>query len=353
MRFGLFMQPVHHVSEHPTLALERDLELLSHLDVLGYEEAWIGEHHSTGWENIASPEIVIAAAAQRTKHIKLGTGVVQAGLHHPLVLADRMVLLDHLTRGRAMFGLGVGGGLPSDLKVFGLTPQEAGKRLDESLDLILRLFTTDEPISEETDWYRLERALLQMKPYTKPHMRMAVASTNPKNLEIMGRVGGQVLTGPIPHKVPELLSHLESGAAQTGRTASSDQIMLSYRLHLAETRDQAIAEFREGAITEHYDFDIGVNGQTPTTDDPEEWYRGFVEREIIGNPQDAIDKIEKLIEISGGFGGILFRSRDWAGIEASNHSFELFARHVAPRFQGHLDQQSRAASQAGRLNTTQ
>lgn len=151
MEFGLFLQPVHHPSEHPTLALERDLELLELLDDLGYDEAWIGEHHSTGWENIASPEVVIAAAAQRTKHLRLGTGVVQLGLHHPLVALDRMILLDHLTRGRAMFGVGVGGGLPSDLKVFGLTPEVAGKRLGESLAVMLRLLTEQAPVSEETD----------------------------------------------------------------------------------------------------------------------------------------------------------------------------------------------------------
>ena len=75
-RFGVFMQPLHDPDENPTLALERDLELLEHLDRLGFDEAWIGEHHSTGWETIASPAIFIATAAQRTRHIRLGSGVV-------------------------------------------------------------------------------------------------------------------------------------------------------------------------------------------------------------------------------------------------------------------------------------
>jgi len=350
MKFGLFLQPVHHPSEHPTLALERDLDLLTHVDTLGYDEAWIGEHHSTGWENIASPEIVIAAAAQRTERIRLGTGVIQMGLHHPLVVADRMVLLDHLTRGRAMFGVGVGGGLPSDLKVFGLTPEEAGERLDQSLDLILRLFASDGPITEKTDWYELHDAVLQLKPYTKPHMQIAAASTNPRNLELMGRLGGQILTGPIPHKVPEMLTHLQRGAEGSGRAASSDQIRLSYALHLADSREQAVAEFKEGAIGEYYDFHVAVNGKTPVTANREEWYRGYVDREIIGTPDDAIAKIEKFVEISGGFGGMLFMSRDWAGSEASAHSWELFARYVAPHFQGHTEQQPIAAAAAGAAN---
>jgi len=102
MKFGLFLQPVHHVSRDPTEALEDDFALVEQLDALGYDEVWVGEHHSTGWENIAAPELFIAAAAERTKQIRLGTGVVQLGLHHPLVVLDRMILLDHMTRGRGM-----------------------------------------------------------------------------------------------------------------------------------------------------------------------------------------------------------------------------------------------------------
>ena len=75
MKFGIFLAPFHWKDENPTLSLQRDLELVEYLDHLGYDEAWIGEHHSAGWEIIASPEVFIAAAAERTKHIRLGTGV--------------------------------------------------------------------------------------------------------------------------------------------------------------------------------------------------------------------------------------------------------------------------------------
>jgi alkanesulfonate monooxygenase SsuD/methylene tetrahydromethanopterin reductase-like flavin-dependent oxidoreductase (luciferase family) len=94
-RMGLFMQPVHEPRENPTLALERDLQLIEHLDALGFDEVWIGEHHSSGWETVASPDIFIATAAARTRHIRLGSGVVPLSLHHPLLVADNYVLLDH------------------------------------------------------------------------------------------------------------------------------------------------------------------------------------------------------------------------------------------------------------------
>ena len=75
MRFGIFLAPFHPTGQNPTLALQRDLELIEHLDRLGFDEAWIGEHHSGGYEIIASPEVFIAAAAERTRHIRLGSGV--------------------------------------------------------------------------------------------------------------------------------------------------------------------------------------------------------------------------------------------------------------------------------------
>ncbi len=84
LKFGIFLAPFHRLGENPTLALARDMELIEWLDWLGYDEAWIGEHHSAGWELIASPELVIAAAAERTRHIMLGSGVTSLPYHHPL-----------------------------------------------------------------------------------------------------------------------------------------------------------------------------------------------------------------------------------------------------------------------------
>lgn len=344
MRFGLFLQPVHPPTQDPTVALSRDLDLVTHLDHLGYDEVWVGEHHSTGWENIGAPDAFIAAAAQRTRRIRLGTGVVQLGLHHPLVMLDRMIFLDHLTEGRAMFGVGVGGGLPSDLEVFGMSRDEAGRRLEEGMDVMLRLLESGEPVDEKTDWFELHGATLQLRPYTEPHPRFAMATTDPRNVALMGRLGGLVLTGPVPEKAADLFEHLGRGAEAAGRTASRDQIALSYFMHVAETREQAISDIRDGAIHEHYEFNVKVNGAPRPTSTPDEWLDGYVRRHIVGSPGDVIEKIESLREQSGGFGGILFTSRDWAGQVKSRDSWELFARDVAPRFQEHREQQAPATS---------
>ena len=134
MKFGIFMAPFHAPGHNPTLSLEYDLQLIEHLDKLDFDEAWIGEHHSAGSEIIASPEIFIMAAAARTKRIKLGTGVVSLPYHNPLWVAERMVLLDHLTRGRVMLGVGPGA-LPTDAAMLGLQPSQMRPLLEEYLEV--------------------------------------------------------------------------------------------------------------------------------------------------------------------------------------------------------------------------
>src|SRR3989442_9548560 len=169
MKFGIFMAPFHRINENPTLALERDLELVQWLDTLGFDEVWVGEHHSAGWETISCPEIFIGIAADRTRHIKLGTGVISLPYHHPFMVANRMVQLDHMTRGRVLFGVGPGA-LPGDAYMMDIDPTTQRQRMDESLGVILRLFTETEPLTYKSDWFSLREAMLQIRPYQQPYM---------------------------------------------------------------------------------------------------------------------------------------------------------------------------------------
>src|ERR1700710_3016094 len=188
LRSGIFLAPFHALGENPTLALERDMELLQHLDKLNYHEAWIGEHHSGGYELIASPEMFIAAAAERTRHIRLGTGVVSLPYHNPFILADRMVQLDYQTRGRAMFGVGPGALVHDALKI-GIDPGNQRQMMDESFDVIVRLLN-GETVTRKTDWFNITDAQLQLRPYTQPHMELAVAAArSPSGSVLAGKHG--------------------------------------------------------------------------------------------------------------------------------------------------------------------
>src|ERR1700741_2931984 len=168
LRSGIFLAPFHNHDENPTLSMERDLELLQHLDALNYSEAWIGEHHSGGFEIIACPEMFIAAAAERTRHIRLGTGVVSLPYHNPFTLAGRMMQLDYQTRGRAMFGVGPGS-LVYDADKMGLKAEDQRRKLDESLDVIMELMQGG-VVTKKTDWFDLREERLQLKSYSQPMM---------------------------------------------------------------------------------------------------------------------------------------------------------------------------------------
>jgi len=345
MKFGIFMGPFHPVGENPTLAIERDLELVQWLDTLGFDEAWIGEHHSAGWETIASPELFIATAAERTKHIMLGTGVISLPYHHPLMVANRMVLLDHLTRGRAMLGVGPGA-LVSDAAMLGIEPTSQRERMHESLDIIMRLFTETEPITYKSDWFELNDAMLQLRPYTKPHMPVAVASVqSPSGVSLAGKHGVSVLSMSVPRDttgqadLEYLWDIAEESAAEHEKTVNRDDWRLVMHVHLAETREEAMEDARIGGGRYQREYIEATLGRPRDTDTPldkiieensasGEW--------VIGTPDDLIATIKRLDERSGGFGGFMIQAQDWAPREKLLKSYELLARYVMPEFQGSL-----------------
>ena len=194
LHFGVFFAPFHPVGQSPTAAYEYDLDRAVELDRLGFDEVWFGEHHSGGYEIISCPEIFIAAAAERTKHIKLGTGVVSLPYHHPWLVADRLVLLDHLTRGRLIFGAGPGA-LPTDAFIMGIDPVNQRPMMEQSLEAILALVRSPEPVTRETDWFTLREGRLQVRPYTEPHFEVAVAAmVSPSGPRLAGKYGVSLLS---------------------------------------------------------------------------------------------------------------------------------------------------------------
>lgn len=339
LRSGIFLAPFHALDENPTLALERDLELVQHLDRLGYNEAWIGEHHSGGFEIIASPEVFIAAAAERTRHIRLGTGVASLPYHNPFILADRMVQLDHMTRGRAMFGVGPGA-LVHDAKKIGVAAADQRRMMNESLDVIVRLLH-GETVDARTDWFHLDGARLQLPCYTQPVMELAVAaSRSPVGALAAGRHGIGMLS--IGGTSPEAMLHHANNwriyadqAQKQGKLADRGNWRLVTLLHVAETRDQARENVRFGleAFAQYFrdvaTFPIVPPGITDAYE-----YLLETKSACIGTPQDAIDYIETLYAGCGGFGVITELAHNWADWEATKRHYELMARFVHPHFQG-------------------
>jgi limonene 1,2-monooxygenase len=337
------MAPFHPPGQNPTLALERDLDLIVHLDELGYHEAWIGEHHSAGYEIIASPEVFIATAAERTRQIRLGTGVVSLPYHHPFMTAQRIVLLDHLTRGRVLLGVGPGA-LPSDAFMLGIDPAVQRDRMEEALATVIDLLTSDDPITRESEWFTLRDARLHLRPYSHPHPEIAVAAMiSPSGPRAAGKHGASLLSiGATQAAGIDLLGQhwdvYDERCAQFGHTADRRAWRLVSQVHLAETREQAYRDVEFG-LGDYARYFREVAALPFFPDGPVSDLADQMNKSgggVVGTPDDCIAFIEHLIEQSGGgFGTFLIQAHEWADTAATKRSHELFARYVLPHFDSH------------------
>ncbi|MEU9016538.1 LLM class flavin-dependent oxidoreductase [Actinomadura sp. NPDC048394] len=344
-RFGAFIAPYHRLGGNPALQLRRDLSLVEHLDGLGYEEAWIGEHHSAGMEIIASPEVFIAAAAERTRRIRLGTGVSSLPYHQPLMLADRIALLDHLTMGRVMLGTGPGQ-LPSDAFMMGIDPMRQRDMMAESVAALVPLLR-GEVVTAKTGWFTLDEARVQLAPFTPGGVEIAVASTiSPSGAVLGGRYGLSLLSlaASDPSGYEALMPNwkvYERTSGEHGHVPDRSRWRLVAPMHIAETRERARAEAAWGVLDlVHYIEQLsGMTMPWGKTAESavEQWTaEGFPTfgRAVIGTPDDAIEAIEALAVKTGGFGTFLLLGHNCADPAATRRSYELFAEHVVPHFRG-------------------
>jgi limonene 1,2-monooxygenase len=340
LQHGVFMAPYHDIDESPTVALRRDIELVGHLDRLGFSEAWFGEHHSTGWEVIGSPELMIAATAENTKRIRLGTGVVSLPYHNPLMVANRIIQLDHMTLGRVMFGAGPGL-LPTDATMLGVEIKSQRDMMVEALEVILKLLRGEE-VTYKASWFNLNRARTHLLPYTYPHPEVAVASAiTPSGGMLAGRLDlGMLCVAATETAGFDVLGEnwkvANTIAAEHGRTMDPRRLRLVAPMHIAETREQARADVARGLgrWCEYFDrvAPKGMGGLVGHGDPADLLINAG--RAAIGTPDDAIAMIEKLKGKQGEFGVLLLQAHNWAEWDQTKKSYELYARFVMPHFAG-------------------
>jgi limonene 1,2-monooxygenase len=350
LKFGTFLAPHHPIGSHPTLQLQTDLEFAAHLDRLGFDEFWCGEHHSSGWETIASPEMFLAAAAQHTHHIKLGTGVVSLPYHHPFNVAQRIVQLDHLSRGRALFGTGPGA-LPSDAHTLGIDPLVQRDRQDEAMGVILKLLRGEPRFSHESEWFTLRDAALQILPVQEEIPVVTASSISPSGMQLAGKHGCGVLSIASTSTegimaLPTQWGFAEESAAQHGQTVDRRNWRVMMSWHIAETRDQARQEAVQGLQRWHNEYNVRILGRPGAkhTDDAWELLDSITAAgangtgsAVVGTPDDLIAAIRNLQTLTGGFGVVLGFAHDWANREATLRSWDLVARYVIPEVNGMLD----------------
>jgi limonene 1,2-monooxygenase len=345
LKFGAFLAPHHPIGEHPMLQFRRDLDLVEHLDKLGYDEFWCGEHHSSGWEMIASPEMFLAAAAERSKRIRLATGVVSLPYHHPFNVAQRLVQLDHMSGGRAIFGSGPGA-LASDAHTLGVDPMVLRDRQDEAIGIIRRLFN-GERISYKSEWFNLNDAALQLLPLQQ-EIEFAVASQiSPSGMTLAGKHGiGIISIGSLSQEglnaLPTQWRFAEAAAAQHHQTVDRKNWRVLLSWHIAETREKAREQARDGLFRHHNEYITGTlqrPGAKPfKTPDQAVDLTAYSDGAVatIGTPDDLVSRIKHVLEMSGGFGTVVGFVHDWANPENTMRSWDMVARYVVPEINGYL-----------------
>ncbi len=346
MKISFFMMPIHHPSENPSLAYERDIALIEYADSLDFDEFYIGEHHSGGWETIPAPEMALAMAAARAKRIRLGTSVISVPYHHPFHLAERMAFLDQLTRGRVIFGVGPSN-LVSDIKLFDIPPGDLRPMMRESVDIIVRLLESPEPFDYEGRFWKLRNVCLQVRSYQNPRMPLAIASAGSRGAIDLAARYGMILLSFGGEKIGENLAlseqwpYMEECARRHGTRVSRENWRITTHLHLAESREKAWADIEECALRDiNYFMEIGLKAAYeayPGQPRSEITLRSAAAQRhwIVGTPDDAIEIIGKMQEETGGFGGLMLTTHEWVGDQKIRASLELFARYVMPHFRGH------------------
>lgn len=339
LKHGLFLAPYHDVTESPTIALRRDIEIVEWVEKLGFTEAWFGEHHSTGWETINSPELMIAAAAERTSRIRLGTGVVSMPYHNPLMVANRILQLDHMTMGRVMFGMGPGL-LPTDADMIGVDVRTLREKLTEVAEIIVPLLSGEE-VTHETSWYKLNKARTHLLPYSRPHPEIVVASAvTPSGGMLAGKHGfGLLCVAATERAAFDVLDEnwkiACAVAAENGFAMNPAKLRLVVPMHIAATREKAREDVAHGLPRwcEYFDRVAPAGMRGLSGGDPVELLIN-AGRAVIGTPEDAIAMIDKLRAKQGEFGVVLFQAHNWADWEETKKSYELYARFVMPHFAG-------------------
>ncbi|MGK0741908.1 LLM class flavin-dependent oxidoreductase [Leucobacter sp. Z1108] len=344
LKFGLFIGPYHKPGINPTLTFQQDLEIIEQMDRLGFDEVWVGEHHSGGVELVDDPMLFIAAAAERTKRLEFGTGAVTLPWHHPFQIASRIVQLSHQTRGRVHLGVAPGQ-LLQDALMMGTDVKQHRLMMEESLSCIIRLLK-GEVVTHKSDWFTLENAELQLLPYNDFDVQI-VSVISPNAPYAAGKNGANIIsvaaTDPAGFKVLDTQwALMEKTAAEFNQPAPErSKWRLMGPMHIAPTVEQAMEEIRWGMPTlETYRANIHKQAQGVDYHDVEGTVKLLNETggAIVGTPEMARAQIQRLLDKTGGFGSYLLMGVDWADHEATLRSHRLFAQEVMPYFDGTIDQ---------------
>ncbi len=354
MKLGLFMMPLHPPEKSRTVCFEEDIELVVRVDELGFSEAWVGQHLSLEWEPIPANDLFIATVIPRTKQIRLGTGVTIVPQHHPVNVAVRLAMLDHLSHGRLSCGFGQGG-VPTDWELFDLPDgRTQGLMTVEGIDMVVKLWTTEPPFDFKGDFWhiRVENPIPEismgrtLRPYQLPHPPIAMSIV--KGTSMAARMAGQrgykpLSTSLVPFQtVAEHWKTYRAGAAEANLPEPDRALWsVSRTIFVGDSDEQAMEFALNSALGRSFTYMLRLlelTNMTPLVKHDPSIPNSAINAEymlrqacIIGDTKTCIRRIEELWETTGGFGTLLMLAHDWDDKEKWLRSIDRLTHEVAPK----------------------
>jgi alkanesulfonate monooxygenase SsuD/methylene tetrahydromethanopterin reductase-like flavin-dependent oxidoreductase (luciferase family) len=361
LSFGMFVMPVHDPNKPMAQCFDEDLELAVQCEALGFRDFWVGEHHSSAYENIVMPEIFLGKVLGYTRSIRIGPAPVCLQYHNPVHVAGRLAFLDHLSHGRLNVCFGPGA-VPTDMELFGVRPQDTGPRVAEAIDIILKIWTSDPPYSidgkfwsvslRETVDHELRIGTLH-KPLQRPHPPIHVPSMSRSSpgLQAAAARGFRFISHHMVH--PDVLADqwkcYAQGAASAGRTASPDDWSVSRNIFVADTDREAKALAKRNSMGRCIEYILELTRRASATG-VSIWKRDaqmadgdcnldyFMNEVVIaGDPDSVTAQVLRLRERIGRFATLVLVAHDWDDRSSWSRSLELFGKHVAPALNRALD----------------
>ena len=353
IRYGMFIMPFHPPTKPLAQCHDEDLELIALAEELGFSEFWIGEHHTMKYETIVMPEIFIGRALGVTKTMRLGPAPACLNQHHPAHVAGRLAFLDHLSKGRLNLCFGAGS-VTADQELYGADPKHAPEMVEEALDMILKLWSSEPPYEIDGKYWkiRLKKNVDEetgigyvAKPYQRPHPPIAMPSMsrNSPTARLCGQRGYQpfghcLITSNV---LADIWKNYADAAQAVGRKPNRADFKICRSIFLADTTKEAVQRAHTNSLGMNYEyigrlFDKGLGRKIykrdlnmPDKDCNLDWL--MTEQIIAGDVDEVLRRLLLMAEETGPFGVLVLMSYDWDEKASWIHSMELFAKELMPR----------------------
>lgn len=352
IRYGMFIMPFHDPAKPLAQCYDEDLELIVRAEQLGFDEFWIGEHHTMKYETIVMPEIFIARALGETSRIRLGPAPICLQQHHPAHVASRLAFLDHLSKGRLNLCFGAGS-VTADQELYGIDPRQAQAMVDEAVEIILKLWSSDPPYEYRGKFWQINLKKYVdpetgigfiHKPLQRPHppIAMPAMSRNSPTMKVAGAQGYHPFSHCLvtANVVADQWQTYEAAALAAGRKPDRADWRICRSIFLAETTAEAHRRARSNSLGRNYEyigtlFDRGLGRKIYKRDldmSDADCNLDFLMREqiIAGDVDEVLRRLLAMIEETGTFGTLVLMSYDWDDKPSWLHSMELFAKELMP-----------------------